>query len=122
MSADGRVDLAGVLDATQISEVYGQWAQNERSRWKLELLGAILREGGFTGKRSTPYRPGSVHDYMHAKVTVVDDTVLVGSFNLSHSGEMNAENVLEIEDAGLAEEMAGFVDSVRVRYPPAPLP
>jgi phosphatidylserine/phosphatidylglycerophosphate/cardiolipin synthase-like enzyme len=122
MSADGRIDIAGVLDATQIKEVYGQWAHNERSRWKLQLLGAVLGAGGFTGKLSTPYRPGSVHDYMHAKVTVVDDTVFMGSFNLSHSGEMNAENVLEIEDEGLAEEMAGFIDSVHVRYPPAPLP
>ena len=36
---------------------------------------------------------------MHAKVTVADDVVFVGSFNLSRSGEQNAENVLEIEDA-----------------------
>jgi phosphatidylserine/phosphatidylglycerophosphate/cardiolipin synthase-like enzyme len=121
-TGDRRVDLAGVLDATQITEVYGQWARNERSRWKLQLLGAILADGGFTGKRSTPYRPGSVHDYMHAKVSVIDDTVFVGSFNLSHSGEMNAENVLEIEDSTLADEMAGFIDSVRARYPAAPLP
>jgi phosphatidylserine/phosphatidylglycerophosphate/cardiolipin synthase-like enzyme len=122
MTADGRVDVAGVLDGTQIEQVYGQWAENERSRWKLELLGAILRQGGFTGKRSTPYRPGSVHDFMHAKVTVVDDVVFAGSFNLSHSGEMNAENVLEIQDPALADELAAFVDAVRALYPPAPLP
>jgi phosphatidylserine/phosphatidylglycerophosphate/cardiolipin synthase-like enzyme len=54
---------------------------------------------------------------MHAKVTVADDTVFVGSFNLSRSGEMNAENVLEIEDAEIAERLAGFVDEVRARYP-----
>jgi phosphatidylserine/phosphatidylglycerophosphate/cardiolipin synthase-like enzyme len=122
VTAAERVDVAGVLDGTQIHEVYGQWAQNERSRWKLASLGAILRMGGFTGKRSTPYRPGSVHDFMHAKMTVVDDVLFVGSFNLSHSGELNAENVLEIADAKLAEEMAGFIDSVRKLYPPAPLP
>ena len=34
---------------------------------------------------------------MHAKVTVADDTVFVGSFNLSHSGELNGENVLAFE-------------------------
>jgi phosphatidylserine/phosphatidylglycerophosphate/cardiolipin synthase-like enzyme len=122
LTADRRVDLAGVLDATQIEEVYGQWASNERSRWKLRLLGAVLADGDFTGKRSTPYRPGSVHDYMHAKVTVVDDVVFVGSFNLSHSGEMNAENVLEIESAPIADEMTAFVDAVRALYPAAPLP
>jgi phosphatidylserine/phosphatidylglycerophosphate/cardiolipin synthase-like enzyme len=54
---------------------------------------------------------------MHAKVTVADDTTFVGSFNLSRSGELNAENVLEIADAGLAERMAAFIDGVYARYP-----
>jgi phosphatidylserine/phosphatidylglycerophosphate/cardiolipin synthase-like enzyme len=54
---------------------------------------------------------------MHAKVTVADDTVFVGSFNLSHSGELNAENVLELQDPQLADRLAGFVDEVRGRYP-----
>ena len=44
---------------------------------------------------------------MHAKVTVADDVVFAGSFNLSRSGEMNAENVLEVHDPELAEQLAG---------------
>ncbi len=122
VTADGRVDVAGVVDATQIEEVYGQWHAKEGTRWKLVSLAQVLRQGDFTGKRSTPYAPGSVHDYMHAKVTVADDVSFVGSFNLSHSGEMNAENVLEIADPELSERLAAFVDEVRKRYPPAPLP
>ena len=78
--------------------------------------------GPFTGKESTPYGDGTVHDFMHAKVTVCDDTVFVGSFNLSRSGERNAENVLEIEDAQIAERLAAFVDDVRARYRPVSLP
>ena len=50
-------------------------------------------------------------------MTVADDTVFVGSFNLSRSGETNAENVLEIADAALAEQMAGWIDEVRARFP-----
>ena len=122
LTADGRLDIAGVVDATQIEQVYGQWAGNERSAWKLTSLGAILRQAEFTGKRSTPYRPGSVHDYMHAKVTVADDVVFAGSFNLSHSGELNAENVLEIADAQTADQLTAYIDAVRARYPAAPLP
>jgi phosphatidylserine/phosphatidylglycerophosphate/cardiolipin synthase-like enzyme len=53
---------------------------------------------------------------------VADDIVFVGSFNLSRSGEENAENVLEIADAGLAERMAAFVDDVRGRYPAIAVP
>jgi phosphatidylserine/phosphatidylglycerophosphate/cardiolipin synthase-like enzyme len=60
-----------------------------------------------------------VHDYMHAKLTVADDVVFCGSFNLSRSGERNAENMLEIADAKLADEMAAYVDAVRARYPAA---
>jgi phosphatidylserine/phosphatidylglycerophosphate/cardiolipin synthase-like enzyme len=114
--ADGRVDVAGCVDVTQIREVIQQWHANANVSWKLPLLERVLA-GPFTGKESTPYGAGTVHDFMHAKVTVCDDTVFVGSFNLSRSGEKNAENVLEIEDAAIAERLAGFVDEVRARYP-----
>jgi phosphatidylserine/phosphatidylglycerophosphate/cardiolipin synthase-like enzyme len=54
---------------------------------------------------------------MHAKVTVADDIVFTGSFNLSRSGERNAEDMLEIHDAALADRLASYVDDVRVQYP-----
>ncbi len=117
VASDGKVDLAGVVDQTQINEVLSQWDENGNNTWKEPALRAALKRAPFSGKISTPYAPGRVHDYMHAKVTVADDTVFIGSFNLSHSGETNAENVLEIADAALAERMAGFVDSIRARYP-----
>jgi len=116
--AEGHIDLAGVCDATQIAQVQQQWHQSGVAAWKAPLLEQVVRSGRFSGKRSTPYAPGSVHDYMHAKVTVTDDVVFLGSFNLSRSGETNAENVLEIHDPALAERLAGFVDEVRARYPP----
>jgi phosphatidylserine/phosphatidylglycerophosphate/cardiolipin synthase-like enzyme len=47
---------------------------------------------------------------------VADDWVFVGSFNLSRSGERNAENVLEVQDTELADRMAAYVDDVRTRY------
>jgi phosphatidylserine/phosphatidylglycerophosphate/cardiolipin synthase-like enzyme len=122
VSADGDVDVAGVIDATQIAQVYDQWRGKEGTHWKLGSLAQVLQQASFTGKRSTPYAPGRIHDYMHAKVTVADDVSFVGSFNLSHSGEANAENVLEIADSALADRLASFVDGVRVLYPPAPLP
>jgi phosphatidylserine/phosphatidylglycerophosphate/cardiolipin synthase-like enzyme len=48
--------------------------------------------------------------------------VFVGSFNLSHSGELNAENVLEIADKALADRLAAFIDEIRARYPAVGLP
>ena len=79
-------------------------ASNGRSAWKIPLLASVLEHADFRGKPSTPYTPDSVHDFMHAKVTVADDTVFVGSFNLSRSGERNAENVLEVHDPELADQ------------------
>jgi phosphatidylserine/phosphatidylglycerophosphate/cardiolipin synthase-like enzyme len=119
--ADKSVDVGGCVDVTQIREVVHQWTENQNAAWKLPLLERVMA-GPFSGKESTPYGSGTVHDFMHAKVCVCDDTVFVGSFNLSRSGETNAENVLEFEDAGLAERLAAFVDAVRARYPAVPLP
>lgn len=117
VARDGKVDLAGVVDRTQVLEVIDQWQKNGNAQWKEPLLRTVLGQAPFSGKNSTPYSPSSVHDFMHAKVTVADDIVFVGSFNLSHSGERNAENVLEIADAALAEELAAFIDGIRATYP-----
>jgi phosphatidylserine/phosphatidylglycerophosphate/cardiolipin synthase-like enzyme len=118
----GGVDIAGVVDEPQTDVVFSQWASNDSSSWKIPLLAQALSRLPFSGKPSTPWGPETPHDFMHAKVTVADDIVFLGSFNLSRSGEQNAENVLELRDAALAERMAAFVDSVRERYPPTSVP
>ena len=115
--SEGRLDIAGCVDLTQVRGVIHQWTIEGAVHWKLPLLRRVMA-GPFTGKPSTPWRAeGSVHDFMHAKVTVADDVVFAGSYNLSRSGERNAENVLEIHDAELAERLAGYIDGVRARYP-----
>jgi len=53
---------------------------------------------------------------------VADDVSFVGSFNLSRSGERNAENVLEIESSAIADQLAAFVDRIRGLYPAATVP
>ncbi|MGH3018695.1 MAG: phospholipase D-like domain-containing protein [Gaiellaceae bacterium] len=121
--SDGEVDVAGVVDGTQMQGVYHQWRLNGNSEWKIPLIARVFGRAPFSGKASTPYGRGDdVHDFMHAKLTVADDLVFTGSYNLSHSGERNAENVLEIRDGELAERLAGWIDEVRARYEPAPLP
>jgi phosphatidylserine/phosphatidylglycerophosphate/cardiolipin synthase-like enzyme len=113
--AEGTVDLRACVDATQVREVLSQWHANGNASWKIPLLEQVLA-GPVSGKESTPWGPGSVHDFMHAKVTVADDVVFVGSFNLSRSGERNAENVLELHDADAADALAAFCEGVADRY------
>jgi Phosphatidylserine/phosphatidylglycerophosphate/cardiolipin synthases and related enzymes len=116
------VDVAGVVDATQMKGVFHQWELNGNSEWKMPTIKRVFSMAPFTGKNSLPYGQGDVHDFMHAKVVVADDYIFTGSYNLSHSGEENAENVLEVEDASLADELTAFVDRIRVLYPAAPIP
>jgi phosphatidylserine/phosphatidylglycerophosphate/cardiolipin synthase-like enzyme len=119
--ADGKADIAGCVDRTQVDEVLRQWHADGNVTWKIPLLQRVLA-GSFSGKNSTPWAPGSLHDFMHAKIVVADDVVFVGSFNLSHSGEKNAENAIEVADAELAGRLSAYVDEVRGRYPAASLP
>ncbi|MEA2454559.1 MAG: hypothetical protein QOI45_821 [Thermoleophilaceae bacterium] len=116
VAAEARVDVRGVVDRTQLEQVFRQWRDNGRSAWKIPILASVLEHAEFSGKPSTAYTPESVHDFMHAKVTVADDWVFAGSFNLSRSGERNAENVLEVHDPELADGLAAYIDAVRGRY------
>jgi phosphatidylserine/phosphatidylglycerophosphate/cardiolipin synthase-like enzyme len=115
--SEATVDVAGVVDQPQVQGVIVQWRQNGNIAWKLPLLERVMA-APFAGKRSTPWGVGTLHDFMHAKVTVADDTVFVGSFNLSRSGEMNAENVLEFTDEAVAGRLAAYIDEIRAHYPP----
>ena len=114
--SEKRVDIAGVVDQPQLYGVIHQWRENGNVAWKLPLLERVV-EAPFSGKRSTPWGEGTLHDFMHAKVTIADDTVFTGSFNLSRSGELNAENVLELTDPALADRLAAYIDEIRSLYP-----
>jgi phosphatidylserine/phosphatidylglycerophosphate/cardiolipin synthase-like enzyme len=114
-----RCTVRGVIDETQSDDVMRQWSGNGVSAWKIPLLQTILTNASFSAKRSTPWSPDGVQDFMHAKVVVADDVSFVGSFNFSRSGERNAENVVELHDAGLADRLAAYVDEVCERYPRA---
>jgi phosphatidylserine/phosphatidylglycerophosphate/cardiolipin synthase-like enzyme len=122
VAAEARVDLRGVVDRTQMELVVYQWRTNGRSAWKVPILGSVLEHADFRGKPSTRYAPETPHDFMHAKVTVADDWIFAGSFNLSRSGERNAENVLELQDPELADRVAAYIDEVRGRYDAMPAP
>jgi len=120
--AEQRCDVAGVIDDTQVDDVFRQWQANEVSAWKIPLLHAIVTSAEFSGKPSLAWRPDGLQNFMHAKVVVADDVSFVGSFNFSRSGERNAEDVLEIRDPLTADTLARYVDDVRRRYPPATPP
>src|SRR5437899_6775368 len=99
----GRIAVDGIYDRTQMADVYRQWQDVPSNRWKIGALQEIITRAKLIGKNSTPYTPTGVHDFMHNKVLVIDDTVITGSYNFSRSAEFNAENILFIDAAPLAE-------------------
>jgi phosphatidylserine/phosphatidylglycerophosphate/cardiolipin synthase-like enzyme len=112
----GRIKVDGIYDRTQMADVYKQWQDVPQNRWKIGALQEIITRAGLVGKNSTPYTPTSVHDFMHNKVLVVDDTVITGSYNFSRSAQFNAENILFIESASVAEAYSGYIDHLVDKY------
>ncbi len=120
--AAGNVPVSGVYDRTQMASVLTQWQDVPHNVWKIGAIRQIVAQAGLIGKNSTPYRPDTIHDFMHAKVLVVDDTVITGSYNFSRSAEFNAENLLILENSALADRYSAFVDHLMAKYAAANQP
>ena len=112
----GRVQVDGIHDRTQQEDVYRDWQNVPSNRWKIAALLDIVTRARLVGKRSTPYTPSGRHDFMHDKVLVIDDTVITGSYNFSRSAQLNAENILFLESAALAEQYSGYIDHLMAKY------
>jgi phosphatidylserine/phosphatidylglycerophosphate/cardiolipin synthase-like enzyme len=106
-------EYGGVYDRTQMEGVLPQWRAGP-SAWKESVFERVAAP--LTGKRSTPYTPSSRHDFMHNKVLVCDDVVITGSYNLSHSAEENAENVVLLHSTELAARYNDYIDRLVRRY------
>jgi phosphatidylserine/phosphatidylglycerophosphate/cardiolipin synthase-like enzyme len=112
----GRVKVDGIYDRTQMTDVYRQWQEVPQNHWKVPALQDVIARAGLIGKDSTPYSPTGRHDFMHNKILVIDDTVVTGSYNFSRSAQLNAENILFIESAALAEEYSRYIDHLIQKY------
>jgi len=112
----GRVAVDGIYDRTQMEQVYLQWQEVPQNRWKIGALQEIIARARLIGKNSTPYTPAGRHNFMHNKVLVIDDTVITGSYNFSRSAQFNAENILFIESAPLADAYSAYIDHLVKKY------
>jgi phosphatidylserine/phosphatidylglycerophosphate/cardiolipin synthase-like enzyme len=112
----GDVAVDGIYDETQMQEVFIQWQDVPHNRWKIGAVRDIIQDARLVGKHSTPYKPTSRHDFMHNKILLVDDLVITGSYNFSHSAEQNAENILFVESPSLAVAYSRYIDHLTRRY------
>jgi len=116
----GAVPVTGVVDRTQMHDVLRQWGALPKASWKPAAFRFVASKAGFSGKRSIPWGPHTVHDFLHAKLVVCDDWAFIGSYNHSRAGEENAENVLAIDGKAVADRVAGVITEFAARYALAP--
>jgi phosphatidylserine/phosphatidylglycerophosphate/cardiolipin synthase-like enzyme len=112
--AGSALDFAGIYDRTQMDDVARQWKKSSHNSGLVATFEEVASH--LAGKKSTPYRPDSPHDFMHNKIVICDDLVITGSFNFSRSAAQNAEKCLFISDAPLAQPYGDYIDKLVSRY------
>jgi phosphatidylserine/phosphatidylglycerophosphate/cardiolipin synthase-like enzyme len=109
-------EFSGIYDSTQMEETIQNWRKVPHNAMYIPMFLELANH--FSHKASIPYGPDNKHNFMHNKVVVCDDSVFTGSFNLSHSATQNAENVLIIHDAQIANQYAAYIDQLVTNYSP----
>jgi len=107
-------ELTGIYDSTQMQQTIENWRKVPHNA---ELIPAFQEVSSrFASKTSITYSPEGKHNFMHNKVVVVDDVVFTGSYNLSHSATQNAENILVIHNAQIADQYGAYIDQLVAAY------
>lgn len=108
------VAIGGIWDGSQMTSVLEDWQGKRYEGWKVLTLTAL--NNFLAAKPSAPYQRGAPQNFSHLKMLVVDDKVFTGSYNLSRSGESNAENVVRLTNRGLADASVRFIQRLMERY------
>ena len=116
MVDDQSCDVQVIVDGPMMQRAIDQWSRDGRAEWKVPLFQRLEKAGVVHRKASHPFGSPGARDHLHAKVLVCDDTTLTGSYNCSHSGERNAENIVELRNRRFADDCAAFVELVFARY------
>lgn len=111
------VPVTGIYDGGQMDPIVAQqWQGHPHTATVLANWKTVSSH--LARKNSTPYTPTSIHDFMHLKVLISDDTLTTGSYNFSANAERNAENQIHLTDPATVAAYATYVDSVVATYPP----
>jgi phosphatidylserine/phosphatidylglycerophosphate/cardiolipin synthase-like enzyme len=108
------VALDGIYDGGQMDPIVRQRKASPHSAEVLADWHTVA--GHLAHKQSVPYSPTSVHNFMHLKVLITDDTVTTGSYNFSANAERNAENQLHLTDPDTVAAYTDFLTTVIQTY------
>ena len=110
------IPVEGVYDWTQMEGVKYQWKLVPANNWKIGAWEEIVQYANLAAKKTTPYTPTSTHDFMHNKIMVCDDVTVTGSYNFSRHAQSNAENILYITSATLAQSYRDYIGKLMQKY------
>jgi len=114
---DRGLPLGGLYDGPQMDQVERQWKAANVGTDKVNTWQKVARH--LVRKNSIPFdrqNQSQPHNFMHNKLVVADQIVVTGSFNLSNHAMGNAENVLLIRDAVIAELYAKYIQRLMASY------
>ena len=114
---DRGIALDGLYDGPQMDQVERQWRAAHVGADKVNTWQKVAQR--LARKNSIPFdmhKPQQPHNFMHNKLVLADDTVIMGSFNLSNHAMGNAENVLLIKDSKLAEQYEAYLAALIAKY------
>jgi phosphatidylserine/phosphatidylglycerophosphate/cardiolipin synthase-like enzyme len=114
---DRGIALDGLYDGPQMDQVERQWRAAHVGADKVNTWEKVAQR--LARKDSIPFdthKPDQPHNFMHNKLVLADDRVIMGSFNLSNHAMGNAENVLLIKDAALAQQYGAYLTALIARY------
>jgi phosphatidylserine/phosphatidylglycerophosphate/cardiolipin synthase-like enzyme len=114
---DRGIPLEGLYDGPQMDQVERQWRAAHVGADKVNTWEKVAQR--LVRKDSIPFeshKPDQPHNFMHNKLVLADNKVIMGSFNLSNHAMGNAENVLLIKDEALAQQYAAYLTALIAEY------
>lgn len=114
-SIERNVKLGGVYDGPEMDMVIKDWERGSTGQSKIAQWNII--KNYLVAKHSTPYTENGPHDFMHNKILVVDQQVVVtGSYNFSQNATHNAENIIILHDEAIASQYEQYVNDLVSKY------
>ena len=108
--SDPSADIQGVIDPHGMQDVLRYRDVNSPEYW-------FMRDRRFVAAPSHAFNPHTEQDFMHNKVMILDDHLVVtGSFNFSENAELNDENLLILNSKQVAAAYTSYFDRLYAAY------
>ena len=104
------VKVSGVYDWPEINQVMKDWGKSTLGTGQAKIAQSNVINNNLVEKHPTLYSEDGPHDFMHNKVLVVDQQVVVtGSYYFSQNSTHNAENIIDLYDETIARQYEQYI-------------